>query len=216
MLIKETLTSDNENLAERLSLKLVRSIRYYYSLEKPVAITAQIIRKVITATTGFVAGSIPHTVLAKIKRKEEKERASTSIFGSFLGKLSKGKGYISVKDPTKVDDLNQTFKVFEGKAFNKEIHTLADTSDILGSLSGKESLELERVNQVTKDYNLRSRFRSLKAIRTSLPVVQKKKIPKLVVLSPLIVLIVPVVPVVPINQPLISDGDGRQTVINTL
>jgi len=31
-------------------------------------------------------------------------------------------------------------------AFDEEIHTLADTSDILGSLSGKKSLELERIN----------------------------------------------------------------------
>src|SRR6266498_3202474 len=40
ILIKEAPTSDDENLAERLSLKLVESIRYHYSSEKPVAETA--------------------------------------------------------------------------------------------------------------------------------------------------------------------------------
>ena len=98
-LTKETLTSDDEDLAERLSLKLVKSIRYHYSLEKPVAVTAWIIWEVITATTRFAEESAPHTVLAELKRKEEKDRAFTSIFGSFLGKLDgKGKGYILVKD----------------------------------------------------------------------------------------------------------------------
>jgi len=46
------------------------------------------------------------------------------------------------------------FKIFEGGAFDEKIHTLADTSDILGSLLGRGSLELERVSQVAKDYNL--------------------------------------------------------------
>ena len=45
-------------------------------------------------------------------------------------------------DPSKVDNPDQTFKVFEGGAFDEEIHTLEDTSDILGSLSGRESPEL--------------------------------------------------------------------------
>ena len=40
---KETLASENKDLAERLSLKLVKSIRYHYSPEKPVAETARII-----------------------------------------------------------------------------------------------------------------------------------------------------------------------------
>ena len=38
-LTKEDLTPDDEGLAERLSLKLVESIRYHYSSEKPVAET---------------------------------------------------------------------------------------------------------------------------------------------------------------------------------
>jgi len=42
-LTKETLTTDDEDLAERLSLKLVESICYHYSPEKPVATTAQVI-----------------------------------------------------------------------------------------------------------------------------------------------------------------------------
>ena len=88
-----------------------------------------------------------HTILAEIKRKEEKERAPTSIFGSFLGKLGgKGKGYVLVEDPIQVDNPDQTFKVFEGEAFDEKIHSLGDTSDILGSLSGRESSELTQVN----------------------------------------------------------------------
>src|SRR6266545_7033034 len=42
-LTKETLTPDDEDLAERLSIKLVKSIRYHYSSEKPVTVTAQIV-----------------------------------------------------------------------------------------------------------------------------------------------------------------------------
>ena len=82
---------------------------------------------------------------------------------------------------------------------------LKDTSDILGLLSGRESPELIRVSRVTKDYNLRSRFQSPKAIRTLLPVVQKRKVPKIVVSplpSPL------VVPIVPMNRSPTSDRDG--------
>src|SRR6266498_1720582 len=37
ILTKETPAPEDEDLAERLSLKLVESIRYHYSLEKPVA-----------------------------------------------------------------------------------------------------------------------------------------------------------------------------------
>ena len=39
-LTKEALTTNNENLAERLLLKLIESVRYHYSPEKPVAVTA--------------------------------------------------------------------------------------------------------------------------------------------------------------------------------
>src|SRR6266545_6842772 len=39
---KETLASEDEDLAERLSLKLIKSIRYHYSPEQPVAIIARI------------------------------------------------------------------------------------------------------------------------------------------------------------------------------
>ncbi len=64
-LTKKVLTTDDEDLAERLSLKLVKSIRYHYSSEKPVAITAQVIQKVIATNTRFAEGSAPHIVLAK-------------------------------------------------------------------------------------------------------------------------------------------------------
>ncbi len=67
----------------------------------------------------------------------------TSIFKSFLEKLGKGKGYIPVEDPTQVDNSDQIFKIFEGGAFDEKIHIFADTSSILGLLSGRESLELE-------------------------------------------------------------------------
>ena len=60
-------------------------------------------------------------VLTELKRKEEKDQAPTSIFGSFLGKLGgKGKGYIPVENPTQVDNLDQTFKVFEGGVFDEK------------------------------------------------------------------------------------------------
>ena len=203
-LTKETLTLDDEDLAERLLIKLVESICYHYLLEKPVVVTAQIIWEVIIATTRFAEGSAPHIVFAEIKRREEKEWASGSIFSSFLEKLGKGKGYVPVEDLTQVDNLNQTFKVFEGKAFDKEIHTFADTSDILGLLSGRESPELERVNWVTKDYNLCSRSKSSEVTRTMVSD-RRRRIWK-VVPPPVVSLLLPPValPLVPpMNQPLI-------------
>ena len=48
----------------------------------------------------------PPIWLAEIKKREEKERAPTSIFGSFLEKLGKGKGYISVEDLIQVNNLD--------------------------------------------------------------------------------------------------------------
>ncbi len=103
-LIKETPTPDDRDLAERLSLKIVESIRYHYSSEKPVAVTARILREVITTTTGFAEGSTPHSVLTEINWREDKDWVSTSIFGSFIRRLSKGKGYVQVDDPSKVDN----------------------------------------------------------------------------------------------------------------
>src|SRR6266542_1288056 len=91
--LKEAPTPEDEDLAERLSLKLVKSIRYHYSPEKPVAETARIIWEVITKTTGFAEGSTPHIVLIEIRRREGKERTSTSLFRSFIRRISKGKGY---------------------------------------------------------------------------------------------------------------------------
>src|SRR6266542_855481 len=153
-LIKETPTPEDEDLAKRLSLKLVESIRYHYSPEQPVATTARIIWEVIKETTRFAEGNTPHVVLTKIKRRDDKERAPTSLFRSFIGRLSKGKGYAQVDDPSKVENPDQTFKVFKGGAFDEKIHTLEDTSNILGLVSGRESPELTRVSRVTKDYNL--------------------------------------------------------------
>ena len=143
ILTKETLTSDNEDLAERLSIKLVESIHYHYLPDKPVAVTAQIVQEVIAAITGFAKENASHTVFTKIKRREEKKRVPASIFSSFLEKLSKGKGYVPVEDLSQVDNSDQTFKVFKGKAFDEEIYTLANTFDILGSLIDRNSLELE-------------------------------------------------------------------------
>ena len=92
--------------------------------KEPVAVTARVIQEVIKETTGFVEGSTPHAVLTEIKRRDDKERAPTSLFGSFIGKISKGKGYAQVDDPSKVDNPDQTFKVFKGGDFDEEIHTL--------------------------------------------------------------------------------------------
>ncbi len=44
-----------------------------------------------------------------------------------------------VENPTQVDNPDQTFKVFEGGAFDEEIHSLGDTSDML---SRRENPEL--------------------------------------------------------------------------
>src|SRR6266498_2845883 len=213
IVLKEAPTPEDEDLAERLSLKLVESIRYQYSPEKPVIETARVIREVIKETTGFAEGSTPHAILTEIKRRDNKDRAPTRLFESFIERISKGKGYAQVDDPSKVDNPDQTFKVFEGGAFDEEIHTLEDTSDILGSLSGRESPELTRVSRVTKDYNLRSRSQSPKATRTPLPTVRKRKIPKLVVLLPPPL---PIVPAVPMNRPLTPDGNAQQTIINMM
>src|SRR6266498_4111299 len=215
-ILKEASTPEDEDLAERLSLKLVESIRYQYSPEKLIKETARVIREVIKETTGFAEGSTPHVILTEIKRRDNKDRASTSLFGSFIGRISKGKGYAQVDDPSKVGNPDQTFKVFEGGAFDEEIYTLEDTSDILGSLSGRESPELTRVSRVTRDYNLRSRSQSPQATRTPLSTVQKRKVPKLVVPLPLPPPITPIVPVVPMNRPSTSDGNAQQTIINTM
>src|SRR6266540_4347895 len=113
---KENPAPEDEGLAERLLLKLVKSIRYHYSPEKPVAETARIIWEVITETTRFAEGSTSHAVLTEIKRRDDKERAPTSLFGSFIRRISKGKGYAQVDDLSKVENLDQTFKIFEGGA----------------------------------------------------------------------------------------------------
>src|SRR6266540_2972793 len=66
-LLRETPTPEDEDLAERLSLKLVESIRYHYSPKEPVVETARIIQEVIKETTRFVEGSTPYAVLTEIK-----------------------------------------------------------------------------------------------------------------------------------------------------
>src|SRR6266511_2312488 len=66
-LLKEAPAPEDEDLAERLSLKLVESIRYSYSPSSPVAETARVIREVIKETTSFTEGSTPHIVLTEIK-----------------------------------------------------------------------------------------------------------------------------------------------------
>ncbi len=58
---------EDEDLAERLSLKIVESIRYQYSPSNPVAETARVIREVIKETTRFAEGSTPHAVLTEIR-----------------------------------------------------------------------------------------------------------------------------------------------------
>ncbi len=78
-------------------LKLVKSICYHYL---PKRLLVRLIRIVITETKGFVKRSISHIVFINFKKKKEKDQASTNIFRSFLGKLSKDKGYVSVEDLT--------------------------------------------------------------------------------------------------------------------
>ncbi len=71
IVIKELSTSEDENFAERLLLKLVKSNRYHYSSKKPVAEIAWLIRIIITKTRGFAEGNIPHIVLANLKREKK-------------------------------------------------------------------------------------------------------------------------------------------------
>src|SRR6266542_5311595 len=52
-ILKETPAPEDEDLAERLSLKLVESIRYHYSLKETVAVTARVIQEVIKETIRF-------------------------------------------------------------------------------------------------------------------------------------------------------------------
>src|SRR6266542_1115235 len=59
-LTKETSAPEDEDLAKRLSLKLVKSICYHYSPEKLVIETARIIKEVIKETTRFAKGSTSH------------------------------------------------------------------------------------------------------------------------------------------------------------
>jgi len=66
-----------------------------------------------------------------------------SILESFLGKLGKRKGYVLIKNPEKVKNLNQIFKVFKEGTFNEELHILTDTLNILGSLSERERSKLK-------------------------------------------------------------------------
>jgi len=51
-----------------------------------------------------------------------------------------------IEDSAQVNNLDQTFKVFEGEAFDKKVHTLTDTSNILDSLFGRKSPKLEWVS----------------------------------------------------------------------
>jgi len=127
-------------------LKLVKSICYYYSPKKPITETVQIIQIIITETKRFVVGSTLYTIFVNLKKEEEKDRAFISIFESFIRKLNKGKGYQLIEDLAQIDNSDQTFKVFEENAFDEEVYTLSNTSDILKSLSERESLELEWVS----------------------------------------------------------------------
>ncbi len=73
ILTKKTSTLDDENLVERLLIKLVESICYHYLLDKSVAVTAWILRKVIAEIIRFAEESTPHTILANLKKREKKD-----------------------------------------------------------------------------------------------------------------------------------------------
>ena len=128
---------------ERLSLKLIKSIYYHYLPKRLVAETAQIIQIIVIKSRRFADRSILHMIFTNFKKKGEKDRAFTNIFRSFVKKLEKGKGYIPVEKSEKVKNPNQIFKVFKERVFNEKVHILTDTSNILESLSKRESLELE-------------------------------------------------------------------------
>ncbi len=166
---------------KKLLLKLVKSIRYYYLSKKPVTETARIIWIIVTETKEFVKESILYIIFANFKKEEKKDKIPISIFGSFIRKLSKEKGYVLVKSLKEVKNPDQTFKVFKGKVFNKDIHILTNISDILNSLSRKESPKLECVNWVTKDYNLYSRSKLPEVTRILISKTRHRK-KKLIVL----------------------------------
>jgi len=83
-------------------LKLVESIHYHYLPKKPIAETARLIQIIITEIQEFAKESTSHIIFVNLKKAEEKDRTPTSIFRNFLGKLSKGKEYVLVEDPTQV------------------------------------------------------------------------------------------------------------------
>jgi len=130
---------------KRLTIKLVKSICYYYLLKRLLVKLARLIRKIIVEIRRFVKKSAFYIAFNNLKRSLEKDQVFINIFKSFLRKLDKGKRYISVENLTKINNPNQIFKVFKEGAFVKNIYILADTSDILGLLLERESLKLERV-----------------------------------------------------------------------
>jgi len=105
--------------------------------------TARLIQTIIRKIKRFAEESILHTVFTNLKKELKKDCTFTSIFRSFLEKLNKGKEYVLIDDSIQVNNPDQIFKVFEGGAFDKDIHILADTSDILELLLRKKSLKLE-------------------------------------------------------------------------
>jgi len=70
-IIKETSISDDEDLTEGLSLKIIKSIYYHYLLKRSVAEIARLIKK--TEIREFAKGSISHIVFTNLKKAEKKD-----------------------------------------------------------------------------------------------------------------------------------------------
>ena len=58
IITKKILIPDDENFTEKFSLKLIKSIYYYYLSKKLLAKIVKLIRIVITKTKEFTKGSI--------------------------------------------------------------------------------------------------------------------------------------------------------------
>ena len=100
IITKKIPISNDENLTKKLLLKLVESIHYYYLPKKLIIETAWIIWIIIAEIKGFTKGSTSYIIFVNLKKEEEKNQVLTSIFESFIWKLSKDKGYQPVKDLT--------------------------------------------------------------------------------------------------------------------
>jgi len=139
----------DEEYAERIAFQLVESIRYKYELSEKIEETMQLIKEITKRTHRFREGSISHAVLSQLKKELDSNREPGETFISFLGKLvEKGKGYITVNKPEKIDHLDQIFKILDDTAsiLTDNLEEESFTSSVLKDLDKPK--ELERITRI--------------------------------------------------------------------